>query len=76
MKIYKTYEKIVVYANPYHLLDLIKQQKEEIESIFEPYSNTHDHVVEVHLITELGVYYGERYALITYNVYEERGGNL
>lgn len=72
MKIYKTYEKIVVYAYPHQLLELIKQHKEEIASIFEPYSNTHDHVVEVHLIMELGVYFGERYALITYNVYEER----
>lgn len=76
MRLYKTYEKIAIYAYPHQLLGLIKQHKEEIASIFEPYSDTHRHVVEVHLIADLGVYYGERHALITYNVYEERGGNL
>lgn len=61
-----------MYANPHHLLDLIRQQKEEIALIFEPYSATHSHVVQVGSITELGVYYGDRYALVTYNLYEER----
>ena len=55
MRLYKTYEKIAIYAYPHHLLVLIKQHKEEIALIFEPYSDTHRHVVEVHLIADLGV---------------------
>lgn len=76
MKIYMTYEKLAVYQSPSSLLSVIAQQKGEIKLIFKPYANTHRYVVQVHSITELGVYYGELYAIVTYNVYEERGGSL